>query len=114
MTQQQQTEYVTEDWASQVIDRAFAAMEPGIIEGLQKAGQTELADQFRDVVIPHMTTNIRGNLAAQLVPYVNIAIQEVLNETATMKGERMTVTKHDDKGRIIESVKVPIWATVQV
>jgi hypothetical protein len=29
-----------------------------------------------------------------------------------MKGEQMVVSKHDDKGRIAEIVKLPFWATI--
>jgi hypothetical protein len=42
------------------------------------------------------------------------AIHHFMAASATMKGERTTVTKHDEKGRIVEMIKVPLWANVQV
>jgi len=106
-------EYLTAEWTLDVVEKIFAAIDPAILAGLEKAVSKEQADQYRQVVIPHIDANVKANFANVLTPILNqtieIYVSKYLEAAARMKGERSTVTKYDEQGRILEMIKTPLY-----
>ena len=111
-------EYITVDWTRKVLDNAAAWLVPAISEKYKQEATEEQAKNFSEIVVPELDSNIWANLSTYLTPAINGVIDDFvkarLSEAATVKGERMVVVAHDEKGRIKETVKIPIWATVQI
>ncbi len=93
-----------------VLEAQFAHLNPIITEALSRIeeGGAESAAQYRDIVIPHLATNVVPNLAAGLALTTQAMMTRMIHDAVQVMSEKTVVTKHDDCGRVLEFVKAPL------
>ncbi len=93
-----------------MLEAQLAHLNPIITEALSliEKGGAESAAQYRDIVIPHLTTNVVPNLAAGLALTTRAMMTQMIQDAVQVMSEKTVVTKHDDCGRVLEFVKAPL------
>ncbi len=77
----------------QVLETQFAHLNPIITEALSRIekGGGESAAQYRDIVIPHLATNVLPNLAAGLALTTQAMMTQMIQEAVQVMAEKTVV-----------------------